>query len=294
MYRNSYRSSAVVCQREVSSVQRSNRFDTAATGDKLGSSILSGTPPLEELTLFMHGHSILPNNEVEVAGSRPLASKGHCAMPGRDKSSSERQSQRWMRVGSVLIGFAALVLPVTAFGAHLYSGPVSSVLLTLVFIALAIAIGLHTRFLLPSDKFCDWRTLGKWLQPFEPEFVFLVACEAGRSKAVRELFEPLKKTLRDVYASPAKLYGIQAAMLAIIIGELLCTGKIDDEHSLVTRLVSYIGTGSQVYRWSYDETGPAAEIPAESWDDLADVFDFGVWDLQHRIDDLIRRARRNA
>jgi len=147
---------------------------------------------------------------------------------------------------------------------------------------------------LTSDKFCDWRTVGKWLQPFEPEFVFLVACEAGRSKAVRELFEPLKKTLRDVYASPAKLYGIQAATLAIIIGELLCTGKIDDEHSLVTRLVSYIGTGSQVYRWSYDETGPAAEIPAESWDDLADVFDFGVWDLQHRIDDLIRRARRNA
>ncbi len=59
-------------------------------------------------------------------------------MRGRDKISSERQSHRWMRAGSVLIGFAALTLLVTAFGAHLYSGPLSSVLLTLVLIALAI------------------------------------------------------------------------------------------------------------------------------------------------------------
>ncbi|MFZ1974607.1 MAG: PAS domain S-box protein [Candidatus Acidiferrales bacterium] len=53
-----------------------------------------------------------------------------------------------MRAGSVLIGFAALTLLITAFGAHLYSGSLSSVLLTLVLIALAAAIGLHVRFLL--------------------------------------------------------------------------------------------------------------------------------------------------
>ena len=69
-------------------------------------------------------------------------------MRRRDKTSSERQSQRWMRVGSVLIGFAALTLLATAFGAHLYSGLLSSALLTLVLITLGIAIGLHVRFLL--------------------------------------------------------------------------------------------------------------------------------------------------
>lgn len=62
--------------------------------------------------------------------------------------SSRTKSQRWMRFGSVLIGFAALTLLVTAFGAHLYSNLLSSVLLTLVLITLAIAIGLHVRFLL--------------------------------------------------------------------------------------------------------------------------------------------------
>jgi len=69
-------------------------------------------------------------------------------MRERNKAFSERQSQRWMRAGSILIGFAALALLVTAFGAHLYSGLLSSVLLTLVLIALGIAIGLHVRFLL--------------------------------------------------------------------------------------------------------------------------------------------------
>jgi hypothetical protein len=147
---------------------------------------------------------------------------------------------------------------------------------------------------LTSDKFCAWRAFGKWLQPFEPEFVFLVACEAGGSETVRELFEPVKKTLRDVYASPAKLYGIQAAALAVIIGELLLTGDIDDEHSVAARLVNYIGTGGQVYRWSYEETGLGAEIPAKSWDDLAKAFDFGEWNLQQRIDEWIQSVHRNS
>ena len=147
---------------------------------------------------------------------------------------------------------------------------------------------------LTGEKFCDWRTVGNWLQPFQPEFVFLVACEAGGSATVRELFEPLKESLRDVYASPAKLYGIQAAVLAVIIGELLLTGEIGDDHSVAARLVNYIGTGGQIYRWSYEDTGTGAEIPAKSWDDLSKAFDFGQWDLHKQIDDWIQAIRRNS
>jgi len=73
-------------------------------------------------------------------------------MRGRNKAFSERQSQRWMRLGSVLIGFAALTLLATAFGAPLYSRSLSSVLLTVVLIALVLAIGLHTRFLLLARR----------------------------------------------------------------------------------------------------------------------------------------------
>lgn len=55
--------------------------------------------------------------------------------------------QRWMRIGSVIISLAAVTLLATAFGAHFYSGPVFSALLTLVLIALCIAIALHAQFL---------------------------------------------------------------------------------------------------------------------------------------------------
>jgi PAS domain S-box-containing protein len=60
---------------------------------------------------------------------------------------SKSKPQRWMRAGSILISFAAITLLATAFGAHFYSGSLSSVLLTLVLIALCIAIVLHVRFL---------------------------------------------------------------------------------------------------------------------------------------------------
>lgn len=65
---------------------------------------------------------------------------------------SKTRPQRWMRAGSVLISFAAITLLATAFGAHFYSGSLSSVLLTLVLIALCIAIVLHVRFLLLARR----------------------------------------------------------------------------------------------------------------------------------------------
>lgn len=68
------------------------------------------------------------------------------------KSLSGHQPERWMRVGSVLIGFAALTLLITAVGARLYSSSLSSVLLTIVLISLAVAIGLHGRFLLLARR----------------------------------------------------------------------------------------------------------------------------------------------
>jgi PAS domain S-box-containing protein len=57
-----------------------------------------------------------------------------------------------MRAGSILISFAAITLLATAFGARLYSGSLSSVLLMLVLSALCVAIALHVRFLLLARR----------------------------------------------------------------------------------------------------------------------------------------------
>lgn len=65
---------------------------------------------------------------------------------------SKSRTHRWLRIGSVLISFAAISLLATAFGAHFYSGPLFSVLLALVLIVLCVAIALHVQFLLLTRR----------------------------------------------------------------------------------------------------------------------------------------------
>src|SRR3989441_12091893 len=82
----------------------------------------------------------------------PPSPESGCTMQTRYTISARGQPQRWLRFGSVLISFAAITLLATAFGARFYSGSLSSVLLTLVLIALCIAIVLHVRFLLLASR----------------------------------------------------------------------------------------------------------------------------------------------
>jgi hypothetical protein len=149
------------------------------------------------------------------------------------------------------------------------------------------------RLQLTHDASYEWRAVGEWLKPFGPELIFLAACEAGSSEAIRALFGPLRRTLRDIYGSPVNLYGTQAAVLAVLIGELLLTGEIDDENSIAARCVNYVSTGGQIYRWNRDDTGPGSEVAARTWDGLASLLDRGPWDLQQRLSEFIagRRGR---
>src|SRR3984893_14216792 len=76
--------------------------------------------------------------------------------------------RRWMRAGSVLISFAAVTLLVAAFGAKFYSRSLSSILLTLVLIALCAAIALHVRFLILARR--EHRETSSALDATEREF----------------------------------------------------------------------------------------------------------------------------
>jgi hypothetical protein len=138
----------------------------------------------------------------------------------------------------------------------------------------------------------NWSVVGNWLQPFEPEFVFLAACESGKSAAVRDLFIPMKKTLRQVYASPAALHITQAPPLAVLILMLLKFGKIDETQSGALRLGNYILTGGQLFRWRREETGPAEEVTAASWDAIGSLFDQGVWDLAELLASAVSKNQR--
>jgi hypothetical protein len=143
---------------------------------------------------------------------------------------------------------------------------------------------------LTGDGLRDWRTVGNWLRIFEPEFVFLVACEAGRSKALREIFDPMRKSLRQVFASPVALHRNQAPPLIVLILMLLIYGRIDEDQSGALRLANYALTGGQLFRWKRRETGPGEEVRAALWDGVASLFDYGSWNLVELLHCLSRNG----
>ncbi len=120
---------------------------------------------------------------------------------------------------------------------------------------------------LTNDHFCSWQAVGQWVTKFEPEFLFLAACEAGRSEAVRSLFAPIP-SLQEVYASPIQFYAGQSAPLVGLIALALKDRKIDSDASSFMRTLNYAITGGQIFRWRRGEVGKGEELSAKLWDSL--------------------------
>jgi hypothetical protein len=112
---------------------------------------------------------------------------------------------------------------------------------------------------LTNDHFFEWNAVGQWLKKFEPRSLFLAACDAGGSEAVRRLFASIP-SLRDVYASPIKLYSGQTAPLAVLILSSVQQRRIDNKARRVLQGVNYVLTGGQLYRWKRSETGTGREL----------------------------------
>src|SRR3984957_4285140 len=80
----------------------------------------------------------------------------------------EDARRRWMPAGAILICFASVTLLVAAFEPRSYNGPLSSLLLTIVLIALCTAIILHARFLILAHR--ENRETASVLDATEREF----------------------------------------------------------------------------------------------------------------------------
>ncbi len=123
---------------------------------------------------------------------------------------------------------------------------------------------------LTNDQFYPWEVVGHWLTKFEPEFLFLAACEAGRSEAVRSLFATVA-SLREVYASPVQFYADQSTPLVALIALVLKDRKIDSEASSLMRALNYVMTGAQISRWRRGEVGKGEELSGKLWNSVAAV-----------------------
>lgn len=124
---------------------------------------------------------------------------------------------------------------------------------------------------LTTDRFFEWGAIGQWLAKFEPKFLFIAACEAGRSQAVRALFAPIP-SLREVYASPIKLFADQSAPIAVLVISVLLCRKIDNDVLRSLQVANYVITGGQLYRWKRAETGEGEELTGGLWDLAASIW----------------------
>ena len=117
---------------------------------------------------------------------------------------------------------------------------------------------------LTPDDFYEWSTIGGWLKPFQPEFLVLAACSAGRSEGIGHLFEQIK-TLREIYASPISLFRDQTHPFALLLGAVLKHRKIDETFRGL-QSAGYLFTDAIIYRFKRKDTRPGNELEQFAWD----------------------------
>ncbi len=123
---------------------------------------------------------------------------------------------------------------------------------------------------LTNNNVCPWNIVGQWFAKFEPKSLFLAACKAGRSNAVRALFDPLP-SLRNVCASPKALYADQTYGLILLVASALHAQRLDGTWSRFVRTLNYCATQSQLYVWKRNEIGEGKEVMGSVWDLTANL-----------------------
>lgn len=142
-----------------------------------------------------------------------------------------------------------------------------------------------------GDAIVPWTEVGKLIRRFQAKRLFLCACRAGHSKAVRSIFES-SKALREIYGSPVDLLKIHTAPMGVLIGIVLHKGRITQEESAGLSIASFINSGVQTYCWRRNEMEPENELVAQSWDALASRLGVTNWDLSDTLKDWAKKIWR--
>jgi hypothetical protein len=147
----------------------------------------------------------------------------------------------------------------------------------------------NARFLgLTKERAVPWLEVGQIIKRFQPVHLFLAACNAGRSEAVRDIF-PSVKSLREIYGSPVPLLKIHTAPMAVLILMHLLKGKVSAEESAGLRIASFISWGVQTYSWRREEVGPGNELSMQFWDAVAERLGLTSWDLADEVVKMVKK-----
>lgn len=123
---------------------------------------------------------------------------------------------------------------------------------------------------LTPDDFYEWSAVGEWLKPFQPEFLLLAACSAGKSAGIGRLFSELQ-TLREIYASPVTLFSDQSHPFALLLGAILKNRKVDQTFLRGLQAAGYAFVDAIIYRFNRNETRSGKELERFAWDVFGDL-----------------------
>lgn len=98
-----------------------------------------------------------------------------------------------------------------------------------------------------------WEAFARWVQPFSPQQMVFVACEAGQYPSTRTLFDEIPK-LSKIYASPIKTSKAQVDIIRLLVPYLLLSKRQDDDVIRLGQLWNFLNNGGVVLRCSRRNT----------------------------------------
>jgi hypothetical protein len=102
---------------------------------------------------------------------------------------------------------------------------------------------------LTNEDFADWTTIATWLESFAPQYLVLIACDAGQFTGICTLFRALP-ALRKVYASPVTINSDQVQHLNLLIEQLITERRVDDSLLRITQALSFLTTKGILFQWT--------------------------------------------
>jgi hypothetical protein len=123
---------------------------------------------------------------------------------------------------------------------------------------------------LTGDNFASWEAFARWLEPFQPKRIVLVACEAGRWLPSKALFEGIT-TLQEIYGSPVPTTVQQASVVKILVPYLLSGHRLSTEFLRLMQLGNFLFTGGVLFRQTRKDFRRAGTDEAAVWTGLEEL-----------------------
>lgn len=99
---------------------------------------------------------------------------------------------------------------------------------------------------LAADCRPTWEQFSAWLTLFEPRFLILVGCQAGRWLPSRDMFSGLP-SLQQLYGSPLLTTEQQAAAFHVLIPTLLLNGRVSKDWRQLMQLAQFATNGGVIF-----------------------------------------------